>query len=90
MPNIKSAIKRVEVNKKKNQENKSIKSRLATYIKKFKAAVNAGELDNATVLLNEVFAFLDCAAKDNVIHKNCADRKKAALAKLLDSAKKSA
>ena len=71
MPNIKSAIKRVEVNNKKNEENKSIKSRLSTYIKKFKAAVNAGELDNATALLNDVFAYLDNAAKDNVIHKNC-------------------
>jgi len=90
VPNIKSAIKRVEVNKKKNEENKSIKSRLSTYIKKFKAEVKAGELENATALLNDVFAYLDSAAKDNVIHKNCADRKKAALAKLLDDAKKSA
>lgn len=90
VPNIKSAIKRVEVNKKKNEENKSIKSRLSTYIKKFKAEIKAGELENATALLNDVFAYLDSAAKDNVIHKNCADRKKAALAKLLDDAKKSA
>lgn len=89
MPNIKSAIKRVDVNKKKNEENKSIKSRIATYIKKFKAEVNAGNLENATAILNDVFAYLDSAAKDNVIHKNCADRKKATLAKVLDNAKKS-
>lgn len=89
MPNIKSAIKRVDVNKKKNEENKSIKSRIATYIKKFKAEVNAGNLENASAILNDVFAYLDSAAKDNVIHKNCADRKKATLAKVLDNAKKS-
>ena len=88
MPNIKSAIKRVDVNKKKNSENKMIKSRISTYVKKFKSAVNAGELDNASALLSEVFALVDIAAKDNVIHKNSADRKKATLAKVLDNAKK--
>lgn len=88
MPNIKSAIKRVDVNKKKNSENKIIKSRILTYVKKFKAEVANKELDNASKLLSEVFAMLDTAAKDNVIHKNSADRKKAALAKVLDNAKK--
>ena len=84
MPNIKSAIKRVDVNKKKNSENKIIKSRILTYVKKFKAEVANKELDNASKLLSEVFAMLDTAAKDNVIHKNAADRKKATLAKVLD------
>lgn len=88
MPNIKSAIKRVDVNKKKNSENKIIKSRILTYVKKFKAEVANKELDNASKLLSEVFAMLDTAAKDNVIHKNAADRKKATLAKVLDNAKK--
>ena len=88
MPNIKSAIKRVDVNKKKNSENKIIKSRISTYVKKFKAEVANGELENASKLLSEVFALLDIAAKDNVIHKNSADRKKATLAKVLDKAKK--
>ncbi|MBO4412650.1 MAG: 30S ribosomal protein S20, partial [Clostridia bacterium] len=56
--------------------------------KKFKAEVANGDLTNASKLLSEVFALLDIAAKDNVIHKNSADRKKATLAKVLDNAKK--
>ena len=46
--------------------------------------------EETTALLSEVISYIDCAAKDNVIHKNCANRKKATLSKLLDDAKKSA
>lgn len=88
MPNIKSAIKRVDVTIKKNLENKAIKSRIATYTKKFKKAVEERDLENAASLLAEVISYIDCAAKDNVIHKNNANRKKATLTKLLDNAKK--
>jgi small subunit ribosomal protein S20 len=88
MPNIKSAIKRVGVNQKKNEENKTVKSKLLTFEKKFKAAISAKELDSAQTLLNEVFAILDSAAKENIIHKNSANSKKASLSKLLDNAKK--
>ncbi len=88
MPNIKSAIKRVKVNQTKNQENKAIKSRISTFIKKFKTALAAKELENAESTLNEVVALLDSAATNNVIHKNNASRKQAHLRKLLDDAKK--
>ena len=88
MPNIKSAIKRVSVNQTKNQQNKAIKSRLSTFIKKYKAEIESGELENAEKLLSEVVALLDSAAADNVIHKNNASRKQAHLRKLLDDAKK--
>jgi len=88
MANIKSAIKRIDVNKKKNAENSSVKSKILTYIKKFKASVAAKEFDNAQNLLNEVFGLIDSAAKDNIIHKNSANSKKASLAKFLSDAKK--
>lgn len=88
MANIKSAIKRIDVNKKKNQENNSTKSRLLTQTKKFKASIAAKDFDTAGKLLNEVFGYLDAAAKDNIIHKNSANSKKANLSKLLDLAKK--
>ena len=88
MANIKSAIKRIDVNKKKNAENSSIKSRLSTYIKKFKASLESKDFTASEKLLNEVFTYLDSAAKDNIIHKNSANAKKASLSKLLDSAKK--
>jgi small subunit ribosomal protein S20 len=85
MPNIKSAKKRVLVIEKKTQENKTVKSALKTQIKKFLAAVSAGEKEEATKLYSETVAALDSAASKGVIHKNNADNKKAKLAKKLNS-----
>ena len=47
MPNIKSAKKRVLVTEKKAAQNKMIKSALKTQIKKFMAAVEAGDKETA-------------------------------------------
>ena len=47
MPNIKSAIKRVEVSKKKTLENNMVKSAYKTAIKTFEAAVEAGKKKEA-------------------------------------------
>ena len=88
MPNIKSAEKRVKVIDKKTAENKAIKSKIATYIKKFKLAVANKDLTTSEVAFNDVVALMDKAASDNVIHKNCADRKKAHFAKMLDDLRK--
>ena len=43
MPNIKSAKKRVKVTKTKNLQNQMAKSALKTVLKKFDAAVAAGD-----------------------------------------------
>ena len=88
MPNIKSAEKRVKIIEKKTAENKSVKSRLSTYIKKFKAAIANKDVQVAEIAYNDVISLLDKAASDNVIHKNNANRKKAHFAKLLDDLKK--
>lgn len=87
MPNIKSAIKRVDVNAKKNAQNKSVKSKLATYTKKFKNAVVEKDLETADKLFKELVSLLDSAANQNVIHKNCASRRQGHFAKLLDDIK---
>ena len=76
MPNIKSAIKRVKVSKKKNLRNRMIKSGVKTAVKKYEADVNAEKLSGA-------FAALDKAVSKGVIHKNVANRKKARLSKKL-------
>ena len=83
MPNIKSAIKRVSVNEKKNAENKMIKSQINTAIKKYKTALAEKDLEKATQLLSEAVSVIDSAASKNVIHKNNASRKQARLTKLL-------
>lgn len=87
MPNIKSAEKRVKIIEKKTAENKAVKSRIATYIKKFKVAVANKDLAASEVAFEEVVSLMDKAASDNVIHKNSADRKKAHFAKLLANLK---
>ena len=85
MPNIKSAMKRVKVNAKKNLRNRMVKSSVKTTLKKFDAAV-ASEPQQAADLLNASFSALDKAVAKGVLHKNAASRKKARLAKRLAKA----
>ncbi|MCI8404628.1 MAG: 30S ribosomal protein S20 [Clostridia bacterium] len=80
MPNIKSAKKRVRVTEKKTLINLSHKTALKTAIKKFEAAVAAGDKDNAKVLFNEAVKKLDQSVNRNILHKNNAARKKSQLA----------
>ena len=85
MPNIKSAKKRALVTEKKSQQNKMIKSALKTQIKKFLAAVSAGDKDTATALYPETVSAIDSAVTKGILHKNNAANKKAKLAKKLAS-----
>ena len=88
MPNIKSAEKRVKIIDKKTQENKAVKSKIATYIKKFKLAKLNKDVATSEIAFEDVVSLLDKAATANVIHKNSADRRKAHFAKMLDDLKK--
>ena len=88
MPNIKSAEKRVKIIEKKTAQNKAVKSKINTYIKKFKIALNNKDIEASQNAYSDVVSLLDKAACDNVIHKNNANRKKAHFAKLLDNLKK--
>ena len=87
MPNIKSAIKRVDVTAKKTLENKMIKSKIASLTKKVKALVASGEIENAKKLLPEVISYIDSASSKNVIHDNNASRKISKLTILVNNAK---
>lgn len=86
MANIKSAIKRINVTKAKQSQNRPVKTKISGEIKKFKEALAANELKHAEMQLNVVFSVLDAAATDNVIHKNKANRQKAKLAAALNKA----
>ncbi len=87
MPNIKSAKKRVTVIARRKDENKYVKATLATMVKKFRAAVNAGELDSAEKMLPELTAYIYSAQTKGVIHKNAAARKVGRLNSMLFKAK---
>ena len=82
MANIKSAKKRILVNKTKAARNRSRNSALKTAIKKANAAI-AAESADAKALVIDAIKKVDQAAAKNLLHKNNAARKKSALAKLL-------
>jgi small subunit ribosomal protein S20 len=79
MPNIKSAKKRVLVARARNIRNKSAKSELRTFIKKFDAAVSEGNRETAESTYKIAVKTIDQAAAKGLIHKNNAARKKSGL-----------
>ena len=83
MPNIKSAMKRVKVNKVKAEANKSRKSNLKSTIKKADQAVINNSADKEAVIKYAIKR-VDQAAAKGLIHKNKAARKKSQLAKMLN------
>ena len=85
MPNIKSAVKRVKVNKTKAAANKSRKSNLKTILKNAEAACTANSADKADAI-RVAIKKVDQAAAKGIMHKNCAARKKSQLAKKLNEA----
>ncbi len=83
MANIKSQIKRNKQNEKAHQRNKAVKSELRTHVRKFREAVESGDVDAATSALQVASRKLDKAVSKGVIHKNQAANRKSAIAKKL-------
>ena len=81
MANIKSAKKRILIINKKTEANKSRKSEIKTYIKKFETALNEGNFEKAQEYLKVCEKKLYQAAAKNTIHKNAAARKVSRLTK---------
>ncbi|MCF6463215.1 30S ribosomal protein S20 [Clostridium sp. Cult1] len=84
MANIKSAEKRIRTTKKRTALNKSRKSEIKTYIKKFDLAIENGNLDEAKELLKIIDKKLKKASHKNVLHKNAASRRVSVLTKRLN------
>ena len=80
MPNIKSAKKRVLVSKVNNERNKADKSVLKSTLKKFDAAVAAGNQEQADSAYKAAVKTIDKAVSKGIIHKNNAARKKSGIA----------
>ena len=85
MANIKSAKKRVLVDQKKADRNKSIKSAVKTSIKKVEAAVVAKDKEAAVAALANAISTIDKAATKGVYHKNNAARKVSRLSKAVNT-----
>ncbi len=76
MPNIKSAKKRVLVNESKAMQNKMLKSQLKTSMKKYEAALEAGDKAAAAEAYKAAVKKIDRAVAQGILHKNNAARKK--------------
>ena len=85
MANIKSAKKRVLVNRTKAARNKSIKSAVKTSIKKVEAAVAAKDKEAAAAALTEATATINKAEYKGVYNKNNSARKVSRLSKAVNS-----
>lgn len=88
MANTRSAEKRARQAKKRRARNVSTKSAIKTAIRRFEAAMAAGDLDAARIYLRRTTKLLDKAAAKGIIHKNMAARKKSRLAKRLAAVEK--
>jgi small subunit ribosomal protein S20 len=85
LANIKSAKKRILVNKTKAARNKSIRSAVKTSIKKVDAAVANKDKEAAQVALNDAIATISKATSKGVYHKNNCARKVSRLTKAVNS-----
>jgi len=84
MPNIKSAKKRVKVISTKTLQNKMFKSQLKTTVKKFFAAVEAGNKEEAKTAYVAAVKKVDQAVAKNILHKNNAAHKKSQFTQMLN------
>jgi small subunit ribosomal protein S20 len=87
MANIKSAEKRIEINKRNRLKNRFYKSSVRTLIKVFfkdleiyKTSKNSEDKEKLKKILSSVYSLMDKGTKKNIFHKNSAARKKAQLA----------
>ena len=74
MANIKSAKKRILVDRRNAERNKAIKSKVKTAIKGV-AAIAAGDKDAASKALTTAISEINRAASKGVFHKKTASRK---------------
>ena len=84
MANIKSAKKRILVNRTKAERNKAIRSGVKTAIKKVYAAIDAKDVEAAKVALKDATTAIDKATTKGVYHKNNASRKVSRLTKAVN------
>ncbi len=75
MANIKSAKKRILVDRRNAERNKAIKSKVKTAIKKVDAAIAAKDKEAAATALTSAISEINKAASKGVYHQKTASRK---------------
>lgn len=87
MAHSKQARKRIRTSDKQRVMNKSRMSRLKTEVKKLMTAVEGGDKGKASEILPLVCKCIDKAAKQNIIHKHNASRRKSQVMSAVSSMK---
>lgn len=84
LANIKSAKKRIIVNRTRAERNKSIRSGVKTAMKKVFAAIESGDKNAAKAELASATRVIEKAATKGVYHKNNAARKVSRISKAVN------
>jgi small subunit ribosomal protein S20 len=79
MPNHKSAEKRVRQSEKRRAINRSHRTKVRTYIKKLRSALDAGVKQDIDQVLPEAISVIDTSVQKGVLHANAAARYKSRL-----------
>jgi len=82
VPIIKSAKKRLRQSEKRRVKNKSVRSRIRSRIRQL---LETTSRDEAEAQLDELYSLLDRAAGKGVMHANTVARRKARLARHVES-----
>jgi len=76
MPNHKSAEKRVRQSEKRRDINRGHRTKVRTYIKKLRSALDAGDKQQVDQILPETISVIDKSIQKGVMHANAAARYK--------------
>lgn len=79
MPNHKSAEKRVRQSEKRRVINRSNRTKVRTFIKKMRTALESGKGEDVQQVLPVTISVIDKAVQKGVMHKNAAARFKSRL-----------
>lgn len=85
MANHKSAIKRQRQNEKRRLQNRALRSRARTFVRKARESITATNSDNAVEATREAIKELDKAVSKGVIHHRNAARRKSRLMRQLNA-----
>jgi small subunit ribosomal protein S20 len=79
MPNHKSAEKRMRQNERRRAINRGNRTKVKTYIKKLRTAIDSGKGEEIKLTLPEAISVIDKAVQKGVLHANAAARHKSRL-----------
>ena len=88
MPNHKSAEKRVRQSEKRRDINRGHRTKVRTFIKKLRGAIDSADKQQIAGILPETISVIDKSVQKGVMHANAAARYKSRLTSQANQASK--